>query len=236
MNNEPQGVSSGSPRSIAKTERIIPALGYHRLTGLYDPIVRWTTREATFKPRLLSQLLDADARRVLDLGCGTGSLTIDLRKRAPAAWIVGLDADHRILDLARRKAARANASVEFVHGSAMSLPFCDGRFDRVVSSLLFHHLLPQSKQRALGEVYRVLRPGGFVHIADWGKPSTRVMRLLFYGVQLLDGFATTQDSVAGKLVDYARQTGFADFRVTGRVGTAFGEVCLFSGRKTEGSG
>ncbi len=236
MNDEPQGVSSGPPRSIATTERLIPALGYHWLTGLYDPILRWTTREATFKPRLVSQLLDADARRVLDLGCGTGSLTIDLRMRAPAARIVGLDADHRILDLARRKAARASASVEFVHGSATSLPFCDGSFDRVVSSLLFHHLLPQAKQRALGEVYRVLRQGGRLHVADWGKPSTRLMRLAFYGVQLLDGFATTQDSAAGKLVDYARQAGFADFRVTGRVATAFGEVCLYSGRKTEGNG
>lgn len=236
MNDQVHSASTAPRRSSVSTDRIVPALGYHRLTGLYDPILRWTTREGTFKPWLLSQLLDEDTSRLLDLGCGTGTLTIDIGKRTLAARVFGLDADHRILNLARRKAAGANAAVEFVHGSAMSLPFRDASFDRVVSSLMFHHLLPQAKQHALSEVYRVLRPGGRLHIADWGKPSTRVMRLLFYGVQFLDGFATTWDSVAGKLVDYARQAGFADFRVSGRVATMFGEVCLYTGQKVEGNG
>ena len=75
------------------SDRYIPALGFAWLTSFYDPVVRWTTREATFKTLLVEQADIRAGHRVLDLGCGTGTLTMMLKRRQPAAAIVGIDGD-----------------------------------------------------------------------------------------------------------------------------------------------
>jgi ubiquinone/menaquinone biosynthesis C-methylase UbiE len=126
-----------------------------RLTRFYDPIVRWTTRESTFKQRLVKQ-----AQIQLDLGCGTGTLTILAKKSSPHARVAGLTGDAAMLEIARRKAAAGDVEVAFDRGSAVDLPYADHSFDRVLSSLLFHQLTRQNKRQALREVLRVLRPGG----------------------------------------------------------------------------
>jgi SAM-dependent methyltransferase len=87
-------------------EPYIPALRFRWLTAVYDPVVALTTRERTFKHRLLSQAQIEPGMRVLDLGCGTGTLAVWLKQRTPAAEVVGLDADPAVLALARRKATR----------------------------------------------------------------------------------------------------------------------------------
>ena len=87
-----------------------------------------------------------------------------------------------MLGKARRKTDEARARVRFDHGLAQELPYQGVSFDRVVSSLLFHHLNRGQKADAAQEAFRILRPGGQFHIADWGKPSDRLVRLLFYPV------------------------------------------------------
>lgn len=209
----------------------MPALGYSWLTSLYDPLVRLTTRERRFKHALIHQAALAPGMEVLDLGCGTGTLALWLKQVHTGARVVGLDGDERILAIARAKATRAGSDIRFDQGLSTALPYEDGRFDRVFSTLFFHHLVTEDKRRTLGESHRVLKPGGELHVADWGKPAGPLMRLLFLGIQLLDGFITTRDNVQGRLPALFAEAGFQDVAVRGEINTVFGTISLYRARK-----
>jgi ubiquinone/menaquinone biosynthesis C-methylase UbiE len=122
--------------------------------------------------------------------------------------VFGLDGDPEALNLARTKLEEADIEVQLDQGLASALPYADESCDRILSSLLFHHLSSELKLEAMREVLRVLRPGGEFHVADWGKPTGPCMRLAFVAVQLLDGFATTTDNVRGLLPDLLGLAGF----------------------------
>lgn len=209
----------------------IHALRFQRLNQVYDPLLRYFLRENTFKRRLIQQAHIQPGQWVLDVGCGTGTLTLLIKQRHPDSDVIGMDGDPAILAQARVKALVARANLTFTQGLAFALPYSDNSFDRVLSSLVFHHLTREHKRRAMAEIYRVLRPGGEVHIADWGKPHNAVMRAAFLSVQMLDGFATTQDSVTGELIGLLADAGFQDARETEAFMTIMGSLCLYSARK-----
>lgn len=215
------------------TNEYIPALKYDGLTSLYDPLMRWMLREATFKRRLLHQAQIKPGHRVLDLGCGTGTLTLLIKKTYPSVEVVGLDGDPKALQIARSKADRDQLAVSFDEGFAQQLLYPNHSFDRVLSSLVFHHLTRESKQKALHEVFRVLRPGGELHVADWGQPQKGLMRVAFLLVQLLDGFETTADNVNGKLPCLFTAAGFQDVQQRFRFSTVFGTLALYQSLKSE---
>ncbi len=204
-----------------------PALGFRWLTRFYDPVLRATLKEDKFKTRLATQAWIRPGHRVLDLGCGTGTLTVMLKQACPEATIVGLDADAETLEIARRKAAQAGIELELHQGIASEPPFEAKSFDRVLSSLFFHHLSTGDKRRTFARVRELLRPGGELHIADWGKAQNLVMRLAFLGVQLLDGFETTSDNVRGGLVPFMSEAGFSSVSETHREMTLFGTLSLY---------
>ncbi len=147
--------------------------------------------------------------------------------------MVGLDGDPAILRIARAKVTAAGLDVTLDQGTAVALPYAGASFDRVLSSLVFHHLTRTQKRRALGEVFRVLRPGGEVHIADWGPAQNGLLRLAFLGVQLLDGFATTTDHERGRLPPLIRQAGFRAVQERRCYPTLWGTLALYSARKPE---
>lgn len=202
----------------------IHALRFASLSALYDPVVALTSREQTFKSALLDGVVLEPGQRVLDVGCGTGTLACMVAQREPEVEVHGLDGDPAILERARRKAAERGASVRFSHGMSFQLPFPDKHFDSVLSSLFFHHLTPSARQRTLTEIIRVLKPAGHLHIADWGAAQDSLMRAAFLVIQLVDGFATTQDSVRGKLPGMMEQAGFKDVHVDGRFRTMLGTM------------
>ncbi len=209
----------------------VPALGLPWLTRYYDVVLQSVLKEEHFKRRLIDQAAVRPGQRVLDLGCGTATLTLLLKKSVADADVVGLDGDPQTLAIARRKADELGLAVKFVEGLAYAPPFEVGSFDCIVSSLLFHHLSPDNKQLTLRKCLELLRPGGTLQIADWGRAQDPLMRLAFLSIQLLDGFATTADSVSGRLLDYIRQAGFVDVRETHRERTVCGTMSLYAARK-----
>lgn len=223
----PKATSGG----FGLTERYVPALAYGWLTALYDPLVAVTTRERTFKKRLIDQAGIAPAAQVLDLGCGTGTLAVWLKRAVPGARITGLDGDPEVLSRAKRKAERAGLDIRFDRGLSFDLPYADACFDSVLSSLFFHHLTRPDKERTIKEIVRVLKPGGQLHVADWGKPSDPLMRLLIYPVQWLDGFDTTQDNFEGRLPALLSEGGFERVSELGRMRTIFGTLAFYSAHK-----
>ena len=216
---------------VKNRHEYIPALNYDWLTPLYDPLMRWTLRESTFKRHLLKQAGIERGHRVLDLGCGTGTLTLLIKSHYPKAEVFGLDADPKVLAVARAKAAKAGLIVRLDHGMAFELPYPDASFDRVISSLLFHHLTRENKERTLKEIFRVLRQGGELHVADWGKARNWPMRVAFLLVQMLDGFETTADNVNGLLPEMFRSAGFEEVQETIRYMTIVGTLSLYVARK-----
>ena len=185
----------------------IPALRFQALTRFYDPVVRLTTRERRVKKALLDTAAVPAGGTVLDLGCGTGTMTRWIKQEHPDARVIGLDADPYILAIAREKASRAGVEIEFVEANAADIPLQENSVQRVVSSLFFHHLRPDSKEQVLTEIFRVLEANGELHISDWGKPSNGLMRALFFFVQLPDGFACTRENVAGRLPGFVKAAG-----------------------------
>jgi ubiquinone/menaquinone biosynthesis C-methylase UbiE len=203
------------------------ALRFPALTRLYDPVIRLTTREGRFKQMLIEQAGPAPGQRILDLGCGTGTLAIEVKRRQPGAVLVGLDADPEMLDQARRKAEEAGVELELTEGFSTELPYEDRSFDRVLSTLFFHHLDPEPKRRTAAEIARVLRPGGELHVADWGPPSDPAMRLAFQGIRLLDGFSNTADNYRGGLPKIFAEAGLTGAAETGRLRTPLGSLVLY---------
>ncbi|MEQ1801886.1 MAG: class I SAM-dependent methyltransferase [Gammaproteobacteria bacterium] len=205
----------------------VPALRFRWLTPAYDVVVRATTRERSVKTALIVQANLAAGQRVLDLACGTGTLAIWIKQHCPQASVSGIDGDASILAIASRKARGAHAAVQFDHGLSYRLPYPDAQFDRIVSSLFFHHLSWNDKLRTGRELFRVMRPGGELHVADWGRATGSLMRAGFVAVQLLDGFRNTQDNVAGRLVEVFRSAQFAESAQTRTFSTIFGTLALY---------
>ena len=205
----------------------VPALGIHFLTRFYDPIVRITLREDRFRRLLIEQARVEPGQRVLDLGCGTGTLTILLKQACPDASVAGLDGDFQTLEIARRKIAAAGLSIDLQRAMTFAPPYAPRSFDRVLSSLVFHHLTTANKRRTFAAVRELLRPGGELHVADWGKPQNALMQLAFLGVRLLDGFETTRDNAEGRLVELIQEAGFRSVAETHHEMTVFGTLSLY---------
>ncbi len=215
-----------------KNEEYIPALSYDWLTSLYDPVVALTTREKTFKNALTEQVRIGVNHRVLDLGCGTGTLSILLKQKHQKAQIVGIDGDSKILGIAKTKARKAGHEIQFDEGMSFDLPYENESFDRVISSLFFHHLTRENKLKTLREVKRVLRPNCQFHVADWGLPDSWLMRGSSYLIQLLDGLETTNDCFNGQLPQLMGDAGFASIEETNHFNTFFGTIRLHRSVKT----
>mgnify|MGYP001555503108 CR=1 FL=1 len=169
---------------------------------------------------------------ILDVGCGTGTLTVSIKQQYPDARVIGLDLDPAILQMAREKAEKAGVTIETIEANAAGIPLPDESVDCVFSSLFFHHLLPEQKSDVMREVFRVLTVDGSLHLSDWGRPSNGLMRMLFYSVQCLDGFATTNDNVRGRLVEYVEQAGVRSYRETASFDTVLGTLRLLHARKS----
>ena len=214
-------------KSPSRNSNYISALRFNWLTSIYDPLIRWTIRGEKFKRKLLEQTNILPGHKVLDLGCGTATLTLKIKNACPEANVFGLDGDPNVLKIASAKAVKANIAIQLNQGMSFNLPYTDNKFDTVVSSLFFHHLTRENKLRTMAEIKRVLKPTGELHLVDWGKPKNFLMRAAFYLVQMLDGFETTADNVAGLLPELLRASTFKNVRVTNQMMTIVGTLSYY---------
>lgn len=209
----------------------IPALRFNWLTRLYDFLISKFLREKEWKELLIAFIGNHRPQQILDVGCGTATLTIMLQKEFPGASVTGIDGDGKILAIADKKIKEAKLNINLKEALSFKLPFADNQFDAVVSSLMLHHLSDENKQKTLHEIIRVLRPGGRFVIADWGKPNSIFIRWLFYIVQLLDGFATTNSNVKGLLPSMISDAGFVAVKELQRIPTILGSISIISSKK-----
>lgn len=198
----------------------IPAAGSHWRLPLYDPFVRLVGADRA-RRALIEQARIRAGQRVLDVGCGTGSLEVAIARLEPRVELVGLDPDPAALERARRKARRAGVAASYDRGFADALPYPDGSFDRVLSSFMFHHLPGPGKDALLREARRVLKPGGALFLLDFAAPPPatggRVARWLASQPLLAD---STEDRIVGRM----RDAGFEDAGKTTGGSIAFGLV------------
>jgi ubiquinone/menaquinone biosynthesis C-methylase UbiE len=151
----------------AASRRYLPGMGRDWLLPLYDPLTRLLGIEPAHR-KLADQAELESAQRVLEIGCGTANLALLVKRMRPQLKVVGLDPDPRALARARRKARRAGLDLDLDRGFADQLPYPEASFDRVLSSLMFHHLEADLRLASLREIRRVLRPGGSLHLVDFG--------------------------------------------------------------------
>jgi ubiquinone/menaquinone biosynthesis C-methylase UbiE len=213
----------------AASQRYVPAAGRRAFTRLYDPVVALTMREQTFRGRLLAQVLDGlePGAPVVDVGCGTGTLAIALA--AAGAAVTGVDGDPEVLALAHAKPGAA--AVQWRKGAATALPLAGASADRVVMSLVLHHLVGDAKPAALAETRRVLRPGGRLHVADWGRPRGALPRAGAWALQRIDEPEGLREHLEGRLPAVVAEAGLADVMLHARLRTAWGTLELLSARR-----
>ncbi len=167
----------------------IPALRFHGLTRFHARVKAAVFDEEPLRRRLLEQARVQPGQRVLDLGCGTGTLLPLLKTQCPRAEVVGLDGDPAVLALARRKAAAAGLSVELREGLTTAPPFEPASFDRILSSVLFHHLahaflgiqlLDGVSTTVAGLLPVFMEEAGFARVAEAHRESTFFGTLSYY--------------------------------------------------------
>jgi ubiquinone/menaquinone biosynthesis C-methylase UbiE len=202
--------------------RYIPALSFTWLTPLYDPLLKWVMREETFKRKLIQQANIQPKMKVLDLGCGTGTLTLMLKRAYPEAEVTGLDGDPQVLDIAREKSR--GTDIQWDEGIASSLPYPDSVFDRVVTSLVIHHLVTDDKRRAFKEIYRVLKPNGELHVLDFGAPHSSLTRFMITYMRRLE---ETADNFDGLIPRFMTEADFSGVNEAEQFVTIFGPLSMW---------
>jgi ubiquinone/menaquinone biosynthesis C-methylase UbiE len=209
----------------------VPAAGRRALTRLYDPVVALTMREGAWRPSLVESVAAALPRGgvVVDVGAGTGSLALRLARRRPDARVVAVEPDEEVLDSARAKPGAER--VEWRKGLAGRLPLEPGEADAAVLSLVLHHLTPDARRATLADLLRVLRAGGRLHVADWGRPRGWLPRLGFSALRMLDGRENTREHAEGRLSAIVTDSGFAAVELTRRLWTAWGTLELLQGER-----
>lgn len=209
-----------------------PALGLRALTPLYDLAIRAFTREGRWRPSLVRRVAPDPDDCIVDVGCGTGTLTRALKRACTESKVTGVDPDPEVLGKAHARANEAKLHILYVEGFFSDDFVAEyGPYTKVVSSLVLHQVPLAGKREILEVARRALLSGGKIFIADYSLQRTAFMRFLFrYTVQRIDGFRDTEPNGQGILPSLMRDAGFHDVEEAEVIATPSGSISIFSGR------
>ena len=210
------------PPVVDAERRYLPGMGRDWLLPLYDPFTRVIGIESAHR-RLADEAELESADRVLEIGCGTGNLALLVKRMRPQLAVAGLDPDPKALARAARKARTAGLALKLDRGFADDLPYPDGSFDRVLSSLMLHHLEADLRTPSLRQVLRVLRPGGSLHLMDFGGDTHHLHGL----ARLARCSRTLKDNWNDGVLTLMREAGFADAVETGYLTKRIGRLTYY---------
>ena len=220
---------------MTKEKEFTPALGFSALTPAYDLAISALTREDIWRTELIDIVEPSNDDRILDVGCGTGSLVTRMKVRNPQCEIHGIDPDTAVLVKARKKAKTSNLDIAFHHGFLNPDTLTQlGRFSKIVSSLVFHQTALDTKSDILELMKKLLEPGGKLFIADYGLQRTSLMRTLFRcTVQAIDGVKNTQHNADGRMVDLIAKSGFLNVVEARVIPTPTGSISIYKAVRGE---
>ena len=167
--------SRASKASTKETKGLVLNQGWrYDLMGWFHDTFSFRGQWRELRQRTATLARIQPGEQVLDVGCGTGTLAIEVQSRVGTAGrVAGVDPGTQQIARARAKAARRNMPIEFQIGVIEQLPFPDQTFDVVLSTLMMHHLPASLKRQGLAEIDRVLKPGGRLVIADFTRKQER---------------------------------------------------------------
>ncbi len=203
-------------------KKYVPALSLKWLTPLYDALVEGPMSALRIRKDLLDEMGDLSGKRILDVGCGTGTFSVMIKQKHPASEVVGLDGDPQILEIARSKAKGLNLGIQFDQGMSFDLPYPDASFDVVITSMMLHHLSREDKQKTAREIYRVLHPGGRLFGADFAESRGVLGKSI---KPIARRFERVADNLDGFLPIMFVQAGFKDFNEPRRY--ILGSISIF---------
>lgn len=185
-------------------------------------------KHAEYDSAIIETLNPVDSERILDVGCGTGVLTKSIAEKvfSTGGSCIGIDAAANMIRIAQRK--RQGQNCTFQVAAAESLPFSDGYFDCVVSSMFFHHVQLDLKLAALTESYRILKPGGRLVIADMHVPTTLMGKLVSHTARWFFLQPQIAENTRGVLPSLIETAGFACPSI---VKTYLGYIAVFTTAK-----
>ncbi|WP_246398364.1 class I SAM-dependent methyltransferase [Mycobacterium vicinigordonae] len=217
------------------TPSFTPAAGNPKYTKHYDTVIALLTREQRWRSAAIAQLGLQPGDVVADIGCGTGSLAIMIKRHQPAARVIGVDPDPEVLQIARGKVRKAGVDVEFVQGMGDKAAELvgRGRADKAVSSLVLHQCPVPMKEAIIANMFALLRPGGDLVIADYGLQRSALMRFGFRFVQRVDGKADTQPNADGILPELIEQAGFVDVAERAVIPTVTGSFSIYHAHRPD---
>lgn len=196
-----------------KKQPFIPAARFHIFTSLYDLGCSVVGLGRRYRREVINHLpLNHQPLRVLDAGCGPGRMTREIKKKYPKIELTGIDADPRILAIAKQKANKEHLSINYQQAFIQHLPFPTGTFDVVYSSLVVHHLPTNVKIKAINEIKRVLKTDGTFLLADFGKPRQTLFSPFSWFTVL---FEEGRDNYQGKIPEMMKQAGFREVQKVG---------------------
>ncbi|HEX6927524.1 MAG TPA: class I SAM-dependent methyltransferase [Longimicrobiaceae bacterium] len=195
-----------------------------RFYDLFAPVVT-LGRARRIREAILTRAALSFGERVLDVGCGTGTLAMEIRKKVGSEGVVhGIDASPEMVALAKEKAAARQLDIGYKVAAAQHLPFEDGSFDAILCTMVMHHLPRDQRADAIAEMFRVLVPGGRALIVDLSREGGLLARMnpivLLHGQQSLETIREVEDLI--------RKRGFQEV-ATGALG--FGSLGYVLGRK-----
>ena len=216
----------------AAERSFIPALGKRWLLPLYDPFLWLFGADAT-KRSLIEQAQIKSGFRVLDIGCGTGTMAVLIKRLHPEADVVGIDPDPDALAVCRRKSNRVGLAIEFDRGFADQMPYADASFDRVFSSFMFHHLTADEKSATLREIRRVLKSGGSLHLLDFVRAHGTHSKTEQHGLLVHRGGAVAE-RIEGRMTAIMDEAGFVNAKEVSRGKIFFGPIAYYRAQNPGG--